>query len=288
MRKFIRTIQSLSERAAELQQTMQQVPPKVAGIRQAITMTTGQLQRLQADVHANVASLKADGQDRLVAALHEINGSTEVFEEAGYELGRVEMDLTPVPGLIVHLNRFEDVPTPRLQSLAAANQGRSITHALLNAVIQAEAMADQVDIRGQVYYELVVHIGPVPAVRLGWIPEAKDVSARENPPVAPGAVATVERPTKGSLGAYGQDSFFQDRSMQTSGVRPVGSNPAPSGGDRVQGAAAEEVAVPLPEPASPSASMTASPRPPRSASKGWGRESLDRFKKMPGISKYQR
>jgi hypothetical protein len=286
MKKFIRTMQSLSERAAELQQAIQQVPPRVAGIREALTLTTGQLQQLQAEVQTNVASLKADSQERLVEALHEVNGSTEVFQEVGYELGQVEMELTPVPRLIVHLNRVEDVPEPRLRSLASANRERRITHALLNAVMQAEAMADEVDIRGQVFYKLIVHIGPVPAVRLCWMPEVADLPTRHAAPDSQPA-APAQAPPASEFAVYGQESFFQRR---TQGAPSPGPGEAAAAGAPGPSMSADDAAAPARPQSAPAAvpSVSALPASRRSGGKDWGRESLERFKKMPGVSKYQR
>lgn len=273
MKKFIRTIQSLSERAAEFQEAIQSVPPRVAELREAVSMTGGQLQQLQADVQRNVMDLKADGQDRLVEALHEVNGSTEVFEEAGYELGQVEMELSPVPRLMVHLNRVSDMQDSMLRLLAAANRDRRITHALLTSVMQAEAMADQVDITGQVYYKLIVHIGPVPAIRLCWMPEAGP-SVLATPSVAAKSPQTPALAAS-SLSAYGDDSFFGNRSTDQADTQPA--------------------ALPAANPthAPPAETTVASTRGAErtsypTARKDWGASSLERFKKMPGVSKYRR
>jgi len=283
MKKFIRTLQMMSERAAEVQEAIQRMPPKVAGIREAMTMTTGQLQQLQSDVQKNVASLKADSQDRLIAALHEINGSHEVFQEAGYELGQVEMELSPVPRLIVHLNRVNDVRDSMLRSLVDANQGSRITHALLNSVMQAEAMADQVDIQGQVYYKLIVHIGPVPAVRLSWMPEV-DYSAS-----TPRSAAPMATPAPGFTGnaisTYGKESFFATHA--TRAAEPPPEAPvAESQEDSVEAAPAPSSALaPVELPAASSVPTRSTSR--RARQKDWGAASLERFKKMPSVSKYR-
>jgi len=283
MKKFIRTLKSLSERAAQFQETLQQVPPKVAEIRRAVSLTSGQLRQLQADVQVNVASLKAENPDDLVEALHEINGSTEVFQEAGYELGHVEMELSPVPRLIVHLDRVEDVRDSILSSLTDANRERRITHALLNAVIQAEAVADRVDIQGQVYYRLIVHVGPVPSVRLGWMPEPETAS----PAPTAGPPPLVSEPAAASnFSAYGKGSFFErhDTQLQSQPARTPAVRTPPESGKP-----AESLETPSPKPQS-----APQPLPPPetkqriSNGKDWGKSELERFKQMPNASKYRR
>jgi hypothetical protein len=270
MKKFIRTLKNLSERAAQFQETLQQVPPKVAEIRQAVSLTSGQLRQLQADVQVNVASLKAENPDRLVEALQEINGSTEVFEEAGYELGHVEMELSPVPRLMVHLDRVQDVRDSTLQALSNANRERRITQALLNAVIQAEAVADRVDIQGQVYYRLIVHVGPVPSVRLGWMPEPE----LGEPAPSPGPPRVAKEPsTTTHFSSYGKESFFESTTAPKSPApqAPTANAPTQSGDVAASG-------------------FTPSPESERRTSieRDWGKSALERFKQMPNASKYRR
>jgi hypothetical protein len=283
MKKFIRTLKTLGERAAQFQETLQLVPPRVAEVRQAVSLTSAQLRQLQADVQLNVASLKAENPDRLVDALQEINGSLEVFQEAGYELGHVEMELSPVPRLIVHLDRVRDVRGSILQALSNANRERRTTHALLNAIIQAEAVADRVDIQGQVYYRLVVHVGPVPSVRLGWMPAPEPASAAA-PAVAP--TPAKEAAAASHFSPYGQGSFFATQSgpagSPDSGQAAVTSPSPPAS---VSDAAAH---VPPQTEASSRARHEAEITAQRPAGMGWGASALERFKHMPGASKYSR
>ena len=173
-----------------------------------------------------------------------------------------------------------------LRSLLSANRKRRITHALLNAVMQAEAMADEVNIQGQVFYKLIVHIGPVPAVRLCWMPEVGDLPTRQAAPASQPAAPAQAAPAS-EFTAYGQESFFQ---------RPKPGSPSPGRGSAAAARAPEPsvngdaTAVPAPPQSAPSAvpSVSALPASRRSGGKDWGRESLERFKKMPGVSKYQR
>jgi hypothetical protein len=281
MRKFIRKIEKLGMQATELREAIQNMPPKVAELREAVTMTAGELQQLTADVERNVGDLKTDSRDRLVAALHEVNGSTEVFRDAGYELGEVELELSPVHRLVVHLNRFEDVHLSMLKSLASANKKRSITHALLTAVQQAEAMADNVDINGLVYHRLIFHIGPVPAIRLCWMPEPEDSLWGGSVASASSPAASASTPLGSS---YGKDSFFADSDE---------ASPEPAPAEAAPGASVEQPAPTEAAAAAPAAPAVASSRyvgtkSHRSSAATWGAASLERFKKMPSGSKYGR
>src|SRR5688572_31944813 len=109
MKQFISNIKNLSQKAAEIKAAMQQVPPKVAEIREAVASTAGQLQQLRMDVQSTVTNLKADNEHHLSQAMQEINSNLDVFVEAGFELGGMDLELSPVQRLLVHLNRLEEV-----------------------------------------------------------------------------------------------------------------------------------------------------------------------------------
>lgn len=273
MKKFIRKLQHLGDSAARFQEALQLVPPKVAEIRGAVTAASGQLRQLQVELQGSVAGFKAEGPDRLVEALHEIHGGAPVILEAGYELGEFQMELTPVPRLLLELDRVRDVSERALRSLVTANAERPVLKGLLASILQAESMVDRVDLAGQVYYRLVVHVGPVPSVRLVWKPEAELAGAAvEETGVAGGmekeGVAT-------SVLGLGRTSFFEPRAVPavpvvSEMVKPVAvAGAAPAGGagtvdraDRVR----EQVAA--------------------DRRKDWGKSALERFKTMPGASKY--
>lgn len=285
MKKFISNIQNLSRRAAELQQAMKSAPPKFAELRDAVALTTDQLKRLKTDVQTGLADLKADNESHLLDSLLEINASVSVFHQAGYDLGGVDMELSPVHRLIVHLNRVEDVPLSTLRSLATSNQHRKVTRALLTSLIQAEETADQVDLANLVYYKLLVSVGPIPSVRLCWRPEAEAMVAEQAPVQTPvQAAMAAETP---SLSSYGKGSFFAPHSQapaqpEVPEVMPTAESPAPE----------EEPSVPAPAAATseppPITAARAEHKSYRSGGKDWGASSLERFKKMPTVSKYRR
>lgn len=281
MKKFIQRIQSLGQKAAELKEAVQQVPPKVAGIREAVALTTGQLQQLRAQIKSSLAGLKTDHEDQLLDALREINESSGLIRQAGFALAGLDLELDPVERLIVHLERREDVRRSVLEALRDAVRARPTVHALLDALMRAEETADEVRLSGLDYRTLVIHIGPVPTVRLCWRPsrslaQPATTSVLATAMPAPPPPAT-ECPT-----------FF-------------GSTP-PSAADFTAAETADEAAAAR----SPSTPSTASPPEPEllpgrvaaAASSGpsekkdtppvWNSDALQRFKTMPKASKYRR
>lgn len=265
MKRFISRVQNLSQKAAELKAAMQQVPPKVAEIREAVAATTGQLQQLKSEIHYSVADLKADNEDHLSEALQVINASADVFAKAGFLLSGIDLEISPVQRLLVHLSRVETVHASVLRSLASANQHRRATHAILSALLQANQMAETIEFGDLIYDEVIVGIGPIPSIRVCWRAEADEPASvaqtvpaiSVSPPLA--ASAPVVSPQPQSV--FGTSSFFERREASST-LTPVQPN-APS----VKIAAVDESApvVKTPPPTEPATSV----------------DPLARFKKMP-------
>lgn len=259
MKQFISKVKNLSRKAAEIKAAMQQVPPKVAEIREAVTATAGQLQQLKHEIQFSVADLKADQEDSLSEALLEINNSAEVFAKAGFALNGVDLELSPVQRLLVHLALVAEVHASVLRSLHQANQHRRTTRAILSALLQAQQMAETVELASLVYSEVIVGIGPTPSVRLCWLPEAAEAA------IAPAPALATPPPQMPS--AFGPGSFFERREVKS----------APT----VASAAAQVVPT-----------MTAKVEPqavqPETAATAAKTDPLARFKKMPILTRRDR
>ena len=264
MKQFISNIKNLSQKAAEIKAAMQQVPPKVAEIREAVTATAGQLQQLKSEIQYSVADLKADQEDHLSEALQEINNSKEVFEKAGFVLDGVDLELSPVQRLLVHLLRVEDVHTSVLRSLVQSNQHRRTTRAVLSSLLQAKQMADTVEVGGLIYNEVVVGIGPIPSVRLCWRSEQPEPAAVVH--TAAPAISVTPAPAP-APSPFGASSFFERREAKPAPVaQPLTAT--------VQSAPViEQTSVTKVEPVTETAVAS---------------DPLARFKKMPDLARLKR
>jgi hypothetical protein len=269
MSNFISKVKNFSQKAAEIKDAIQQVPPKVAEIREAMIATTGQLQQLKSEMHHSVADLKADNESSLSQALLEINGSADVFAKAGFVVTGVDLEISPVQRMLVHLAKTEDVHPSVLRALISANPKRRTTHAILSSLLQAKQMAETVELNGLVYSEVAVGVGPIPSVRLCWRMEEAGEASSVRPaaaiPSSPGAAAVPAAPS-----VFGQGSFFEKRTP---------TQPAP-------------VAAPIwapkttPIASALNESKTMAISPPVAAPED-SRDPLARFKKMPNLSKLQ-
>jgi hypothetical protein len=280
MKKVIHRIQALGEKAAQLKHVVEGAPAVATGIRDAVAVTAGQLQQLRADVQAGVSGLRVEDEDRLLAALREVGTSTELLEEAGYALGGVDVELGLLRRIVVRLEKLEEVGLARLRAIHASSAGRFTVQALLNALIKAEEMAAKVDLPDLTYRQLIVDVGPAPTVRVCWRPDAVVV---EEPVVTrpAAAAATVPPVLSATSSLLGKSSFFQPREAPHSESAPA-----------VPAAAVVPPATPVPAsttlgPAAvPGLSLTTVEA--RSAPGDWKRGALDRFKRMPDLSKSRR
>jgi hypothetical protein len=261
MRKMFSRVQALGEKAAQLKKALDAAPAQAAHLRQTIRMTAEQLHSVRNEVEMAVDGLRAEGDAEISAALAELNEHALTLEEAGYEMIGVDMEISPVHRLIVKLEQFEEVPEANLRLISSSHNTRPTIRALLTAISKANQIAAAVDLKYLAYRELIVHLGPIPTVRIAW-------KVIEEEPHAVPAPLTAAHP---STEIVAPSSFFAPRSEQP--IRVVAPPPI--------AAPAPASAAPIPPPATHAAVPAAAP-----ASDSWQRSALDRFKQMPTGSKY--
>lgn len=263
MKQFIHKVQDFGKKAAALKQVVQAAPGKAAELREALVMTAGELQQIRADVQSNLTGLRVNSEDRIIQAMREITEGAATFEEAGYMLAAMDLDFSLTQRLAVRLEKVQDVPQGVLRNLLA-REVRQTMKPILAGLIKAEETAANIELTGLTYCELVVHVGAAPAIRMCWRSDA----LAENAPDEAGATAAPPPlpavPLPASPSVFG--TFFEQRTP----ARTATPEPAPAAVAVVPAAPA-----PAPEAAVP-------------AETPWSKNSLERFKKMPGVSKYKR
>ena len=168
MKRIVRRVQTLNERAAELTAAAGQLPNRVAELRQAVTATSGELQNLKSGIEVNLGDLQVDRDDDLSAALAEVAAHAPVLAEAGFILDGLDVEVSPVQRIIVQLVRYDDVETLHIQSLIQKYQQEKSVRAILSSILKARAMVETIQIDGLDYHKLMIGIGPVPTIRLCW------------------------------------------------------------------------------------------------------------------------
>lgn len=282
MNKALSRLKQLSQRAAELQAAIQRVPPKVAEVRETVAATTGQLMQLKGEFRQSVAGLRTESETGLSQAVQEINQSAEIFAQAGYLISGVDLELSPAQRVLVRLAKADEVPLAEISSLAAANRGRRTTHAILIALIQAEQMADSIRLPGLEYHDLVVGVGMMPSVRMGWrdasVSQDALVSALKTAtaPATPATPAGSGTPMPAASSMFGAGSFFERRTAEPA---PAATAPKPA----AEPAAAET--TPVVAPTSKPSVLSPAPTAPKPAAPGEHQDPLARFKRMPDLTR---
>jgi hypothetical protein len=196
--------------------------------------------------------------------MREISDNAIVFEEVGYELTGMDLDLSLSQRLAVHLDRFEQVPHSAIRALHSRQSCESV-RSILAAILKAEETAANVELAHLHHAGLVVHAGSAPIIRMLWrlADDQEQVEARTSTAAAsssvPAQIALAATPALGSM--------FEPRPIPEGAVRIVTH---PTAEPEVQ------TAPPPPKPA------------PAPVSSAWSQSALDRFKTMPGASKYGR
>lgn len=260
MKKIFEKIQSYGEKAGQFREILETMPEKAAQVRDAVTMSAGQLHEIRKDVQATVAGLRTSNEGELTAALNEVRAGERELRRAGYELAGVEMELDPVQRLILLLDKVEDVRDSDLQSVLSANTHKQTLHGVLSSLVKAESIAEQFELGDLEYRRLRVNVGPLPALRLIW---RRDEPVREPATVERSTpLAGEAKPTSRTTSVYQPGSMFARREPAATNTPREPATPV---------APAETT----PEPSTPVTT------PDRSAA--WSSGALDRFKKMPKL-----
>jgi len=260
MKRIVRRVQTLNERAAELTAAASQLPKRVAEMREAMTATTSQLQSLKTDIQVNVADLIIDREDDFAAALAEISSHAPVLAEAGFLLDGLDIEVSPTQRVVVQLVRIGDAEPGEIEELIQKHQGKTTLRAILSAILKASDVAASIKIDGLDYHQLLIGIGPVPIIRIGWR------SATAAASFAPAAASTSWQPSV-SKPLPGGSSFFGPPISSTSSFAPRPEEPD------------DEPSIPVAR-ATPAA-VTPPPLPPPST------DPLARFKVMPDLHRHK-
>jgi hypothetical protein len=268
---FFNKLQSIGNKAAQIQAAIASVPPKIQEARAFVTSSATQLQQLRDDVQSSVISLRTEDQNRLIESLREIDDSTAVFREAGYALDSVELELGVMHRLVVHLAKVEDVPHESIKVLIMENTARRTVFSILTAMMKAEELSDGVNLSKLGYNKLTAYVGPTPAVRLSW--SAEDAAAPVAQATQPIRVTIPQPAAAPASSQTAAASFAQNPIVENSFFKP---RPA-----------ATALAAPAIPDASVPVSATESPiaTPAPAAPADWRKDALARFKKMPDLTK---
>lgn len=312
---FVAKLQNLGRRAEQIRQAVETAPEKAARLREAVTLTASQLQQVRAEVQTGIAQLRADTGDRLLASLAEIRDAAGVLSEAGFELTGVDLELGLAVGqrLLLQLRKIAEVPPSTVEALALAHPQLPVLGSVLVAIQRALELGKRVDLRDLEVHQLIVSVGPVPSVRIGWRSVAAEAEPAEKKSLAesgsvkpvvtrPEAPAPSTFATPPVLGSITSVLFPPTPAPTTASTTPLPSTIVPVSAPLSPSTATVPSAPPLaplavsasaPNPAVSDALPASPPPAPSSVSSiaakslaaNWRAGALDRFKTMPNLAK---
>ncbi|MDP7052096.1 MAG: hypothetical protein QF600_09240 [Verrucomicrobiota bacterium] len=143
---------------------------KADKIRETIEEGSNTLRELREEVEGTVDKLKVDSEEKLMDTVTEIQESTKVFEEAGYELLGLRIEMGFNPKVVPRIRRVKDISDREFRSLMSKHEDREVVNALLKAIRKAEELEDKVSLSDH-NLELCnfeIEVGVVPAVHVTW------------------------------------------------------------------------------------------------------------------------
>jgi hypothetical protein len=182
---------------------------KADKIRKTIEEGSNTLRELREEVEGTVDKLKVDSEEKLMDTVTEIQESTGVFEEAGYELIGLRIEMGFNPKVVPRIRRVKDISDQEFRRLMDKHADREVVNALLNAIRKAEQLEDKVSIKNLELCNFEIEVGVVPAIHATW--------AKPEPKLAPVAAAPPTREvTKEESEPAESDSRFGKSSFVTS------------------------------------------------------------------------
>ena len=266
MKRITRRMQELGQRAEQLQGIVNQMPGRVQGLRQSVASATEKLKQVRTDLTLSADALRGRAENDVVGLLAEIGEVGELLQGSGFELDGVDWDISLTRKLQVHIDRVKPTTVRALRALLAKHDGKPAANMILTALIQAQEAAEDVEVGRLVWTDVLIEIGSVTSVRIGWRELVED---EDDEPVAPPPLPSANPVLTSSTG-YTAGSFFRPKPAETAA-------PAPTVVSRPTVESAPVAAISTVRIAPP-------PAPSRSRERG-DPMSLDRFKKMPDLGK---
>lgn len=173
MKRIARGIRKFNEHVATAGNFAQTAARQIEEVRHTVANTTGQLQSLRAELPQWAGDLHAGSEERIAEAMAALNQSDEVFEQAGFAIGGIDLEISPAHRVIVHLIMIREIPPREIERLARSCPP-GVQRAVLGALVKAREMGQTFAPEGLPDHRVQIALGPIPTVRLVWRNEGEE------------------------------------------------------------------------------------------------------------------
>ena len=162
---------------------------KAEEIRAMVEEGADTIRDIRADVESTVEDLKADSEEKLMERLEEIQEAERVFNESGYKVRAVRMEMGFNPKGVTELQREKKISSRLQERLVKKHAKNKLLKSMLTSLFKAEALEDKVHLRNLTFSEVHIEVGVVPAVHVVWedqraAPKKSSGSARSSSPIS--------------------------------------------------------------------------------------------------------
>jgi hypothetical protein len=148
---------------------------KAEEVSGAVTEAAGEVK--QAMTEAATQELKSVGEDKLLENANAISKNRAVFEEAGYVVCGMEMELGLNPRVIAHFRRHTEVPLRKQELLVAELEKKppaegNLVVLMLKSLLKVQTMENRVHLDQLALAEVTLEVGIPPSARITWREQA--------------------------------------------------------------------------------------------------------------------
>ena len=141
---------------------------KAEEIRAMIEDGAETIRDIRSDVEGTVEELKADSEEKMMESLEKIQSAERVFEEAGYDLRAVELEMGFNPKVLAILKHESKISVRKKERLLKQHEEDKVLKTILTSLFKAEALEDKVHLQRLTFSEVHLEMGLVPAIHVLW------------------------------------------------------------------------------------------------------------------------
>ena len=141
---------------------------KAEEIRAMIEDGAETIRDIRSDVEGTVEELKADSEEKMMESLEKIQSAERVFEEAGYDLRAVELEMGFNPKVLAILKHESKISVRKKERLLKQHEEDKVLKTILTSLFKAEALEDKIHLKRLTFSEVHLEMGLVPAIHVLW------------------------------------------------------------------------------------------------------------------------